>query len=95
MGYYIDTPTMGSNLKADDLIFNYGAETFTGDYDDIPTGKTAVCVISNWLFDAAGIAYNKDEFKALTDPTDPRPKTVLLLNTSTVTELCPEVIEVL
>lgn len=45
---------------------------------EIPQPKTfqpnLVCVIDNGFFGAAGYCYNEGEFKAFTDPTDPRPK---------------------
>ena len=62
-------------------------------FEDIPEGKTMVCVVSNPMFDAAGIAYDSSEFEAFREAGDSRPKTWLLLDTDLAKDLCPKYAE--
>jgi len=89
MGYYIETPL--PTWKAQQLQDLYGAEPYTGTFEDIPEGKVAVCVVQNGLFDAAGILYDEGEFDAFAEPDDPRSKTLLQLDKAKAIELCPHV----
>ena len=53
-------------------------------------------MVQNGLFDAAGICYDENEFKAFTaDPSDTRPKDLLTLDKDTALRLCPHAAEVL
>lgn len=91
MGYYIETPL--PIAKALQLKELYGAESYSGTFEDIPEGKVVVAVIQNGPFDAAGICYDADEFEAFSEADDPRPKDLLLLDKDKAIELCPKVAE--
>jgi hypothetical protein len=92
MGFYIQTDRNVG--KATRLLELYPDRVATGgaltSFEDVPEGKTAVCVVSNPMFDAAGIAYDSDEFEAFSEPGDPRSKTWLLVDTDLANELCPD-----
>jgi hypothetical protein len=52
--------------------------------------------VENQLFEAAGIAFNPDERDAfLPTATDRRPRTWVMLPKTKVTELCPDVSDML
>lgn len=90
MGFYIETDC--NTGKAARLIELYPDKvTRAGglsSFDDIPVGKTAVCVVNNGLFEAAGITYDSTEFDEFNNPRDVRPKTWLLMDTDLAKELC-------
>ena len=92
MGFYIET---GTNVgKADRLLEQYPQRVMSGgaitSFEEIPEGKTMVCVVSNPMFDAAAVAYDSSEFEAFREAGDPRPKTWLLMDTPLAEELCPD-----
>lgn len=89
MGYYIETPGQ-SILKARYLQQHHNAELASPSWPP-PEGKVLVCVVQNGLFDAAAIAYDKEEMHAFDRPSDMRPKTWLLLPRETVIKLNPSV----
>lgn len=93
MGYYIETPSRYD--KAYQLQALHGATIHTGSFEDVPAGRTLVCVVQNGLFDAAGIVYDEDEYQAFNYYPDPRPKTWLTLPTEKVLELNPSVAHML
>ncbi len=98
MGYYIEGPARG---KASFLVGTYGAirtpkheceqhllsAQHNGGVDILNGAKAVVCVVDNGIFDAAGYAFNYEEFKAFTLPSDPRPKEFLLMDKAKVHEL--------
>ena len=76
MGFYLETPE--SRRKADQLIGASGAiERLATNAWPAPDGFMVVVVVSNPFFDAAGIAFDKQEFDEFTDPDDNRPKRFL------------------
>lgn len=87
MGFYIETPAPRG--KAQWLLDNAGALEVSapaaGRPDSIP-----VVVVDNGPFEAAGIAYDEDEFKAFLRP-DGRRRTFLLVPREQVLRLCPAV----
>ncbi len=88
MGYYIEVPQPFN--KADQMYDIYEAQTVVGPYIEIPEGKTLLCVVSNAFFDAIGIMFDEQEMRAFADPTDPRPKTWMLIDTDLARDLCPD-----
>jgi hypothetical protein len=75
MGKYINSTSKGQmNTSANDkalALIQDGAQVIPQPKEFIPN---LVCIIDNGFFGAAGYCYNEGEFKAFTDPTDPRPK---------------------
>lgn len=88
MGYYIETGKLHD--KAHDIIAKHGgvlvdqgtARAMVADPD-----TAVVIVVDNGLFEAAGFAYDKQEFEAFTHVSDQRPKQFLLLKRSTAIAL--------
>lgn len=72
MGYYINSTSKGVPLpkcnKADYLILD-GAKEVKAEFQ-----PNLICVVENGFFDAAGYAFNKDEFEVFNDPGDYRSK---------------------
>jgi SAM-dependent MidA family methyltransferase len=87
MGLYIEVPK--NFHKTEQLRRLYNAELIAQPQEfDPPAGKTFVCVVSNPLFDAAGICFDKREFEAFTDTRfDNRPRDWLLMDTEVVKRL--------
>lgn len=81
MGYYIETDS--PHNKADWLFRNANASS-TPQPNHIP-----VVVMDNGYFEAAGIAFDKSELDAFTDPSDHRPKTTVYVPRDEVVRLCP------
>jgi len=81
MGFYIQTPE--AKGKANHLVKAYGASRLrvTPQWNEVPEGKAAICVVDNGAFEAAGLAYSEEELRAFSEPTDRRPKTWLLMET--------------
>jgi hypothetical protein len=83
MGYYIQTQ---ENTGKAARICDSWADTeiissAPASYQDIPEGKALVVVVENQLFEAAGVVYNEQEFRAFTDTVhDHRPRTYLLMD---------------
>lgn len=92
MGYYIEGP-----LKKVEHIQALGGIPFTlyTPWAELPTGMVPVIVVSNGMFDAAGIAYNEGEYRAFMDPLDTRSKRGFLLPKDVVLAQTPGVIRVL
>jgi len=90
MGYYLNAKDLPSGGKAAALVNRYGAEVVVGPrprFEEIPEGMAAVVVIENGPWDAAGLAYCKEEYKAFLDPEDMRPKRLLLVPKDTAYKL--------
>lgn len=87
MGYYIEGPTKG---KAKYIVDNFNGEIVMYSHAHAVIRKPNVAVIivlDNGPFEAAGYAYDEDEFHAFTLAMDNRPKTFILMNRSKANEL--------
>lgn len=66
MGYYINETSKGDALPAKGKL-----EKLLEDGATIVDGKTfqenMVCVVENWMFDAAGYAYSEEEMAAFNE----------------------------
>lgn len=90
MEYYIETPS--NKGKADWLISNTKAEerssALKGSSTHIPV---VVVVVDNGIFEAAAIAYDKQELDAFCLVTDTRKKRFLLVPVEEIIKLQPRV----
>jgi hypothetical protein len=89
MGYYIETASHKNKaqwLRDNAKAVNAPGERNIGTHDMIP-----VVVVDNGPFEAAAIAYDRNELEVFTDRTDPRPRECLLVPRDEVIKLCPEV----
>lgn len=82
MGYYIQT---GSNMgKVNFLRSNYGAEPISEAMARTVVAESAdsaiIVVVDNGDFEAAGLAYDSDEFRVFTHPADGRGKAFLRMD---------------
>lgn len=86
MGYYIQGPTLG---KAKFIIENYGAERISepDSFTDISSDKALICVVSNYVFEAAGFCHNQREFDEFTYEGDARAKEWLIMDIDKAKEL--------
>lgn len=78
MGYYINQingKLLPTHNKADFLIEN-GATIVEG---KVEFQENLVCVVENFLFDAAGYIYSNFELEEFNNPYDKRPKTWLIV----------------
>lgn len=105
MGYYLNGGKLGNRGKGLTLVEEYGAlpmcviqgaSIYEGSvipHEDIPDDKCAIVVAMNGPFDAAGVAYSKEEYEHFVKltPLDPRPKIVLLMDKSVVRELVDQI----
>lgn len=78
MGKYLNQDLNGKPLqsknKARDLIASGATKT------DATFKEDLVCVVENGpIFDAAAYCYSEREFQNFNDPSDPRPKTWLIV----------------
>jgi hypothetical protein len=89
MGYYIDTPH--NKNKAKWLVDNCDAVKLPILHKDshVSPGYVPVIVIDNEYFEAAGIAFDRDELEVFTSLRDGRPKQFLYMPRNKVIELCP------
>lgn len=79
MGYYINQingKILPTKNKAQFLLEN-GAKKIEG---DLKFQENLVCVVENFLFDAAGFAYSEMEMDSFNNPYDKRPKTWLIVS---------------
>lgn len=83
MGYYIETGERKG--KAAWLVKNAN-----GSMEKRP-GDIPVVVLDNGPFEAAGIAYDAEEFEAFTSPDDLHKKTIIYVPEADVVRLCPSV----
>lgn len=88
MGYYIETHS--THDKAATILSKVeGAELVDGTprWEDLPEGRAYICVVDNRIFEAAAFAYDADEFKVFSDPSDYRPKQWLTIPRETAEHL--------
>lgn len=81
MGYYINTNVNRGKTKF--IIDNYGGKLVGFAIAEIAMTDPATAVIvvmDNGLFEAAGYAFNQDEFKKFTYPDDTRRKQFILMD---------------
>jgi hypothetical protein len=85
MGHYINWTSKGVPVpalgKASFLVKSGDAAwvDLPRSFEDVPQDKLLVVVVSNGLFEAAGIVYSEDEYLAFSNPRDRRPKGWLLI----------------
>lgn len=83
MGYYIEGPTLG---KTDFLIKEYDAKEININEakEAFDQGFGIIFIVNNFLFDAAGYAYNKEEFnywyESLISGKDSRPYRIVKMD---------------
>ncbi len=79
MGYYIETK---DSNKVKEIVNNHGGRIIIQPekFEEIQMDEALICVVDNYLFQAAGFCYDEIEFKAFTSPNDDRPKTWLIMN---------------
>lgn len=89
MGYYIETPR--PIYKVEYLINTYSAEKIDYHLAKVlikeDAEKAIIVVVDNGYFEAAGYAYSEAELDAFMDPSDVRPKTILLMDKKLVLNL--------
>ena len=80
MGYYLQAPT--HHGKADHICKTHNGTIIPQPiyFKDVPVNKGLICVVDNGPFEAAGFAYNENEFLAFSREDDYRPKTWLLID---------------
>lgn len=92
MGFYIEVPS--ATNKAGQLMKLYGAVNIglpPKKLADIPKDKVLVCVVSNGLFDAAGICFSESELEEFKETRTGRPRTWLTMDLEKVCELKPQI----
>lgn len=77
MGYYIQTGELLG--KATFIVNHYGAELVDAP-KILPVDKAIICVISNGLFEGAGLCYSQAELEEFRDDKTGRPKVFLLMD---------------
>lgn len=92
MGFYIQTS--GPHNKAQWLIANCEAKAVTLGSEP-PKGYVPVVVVNNGPFEAAGIAFNKQELGVFSNPKDTRQRVQLILTRAEILKQCPMVEELL
>jgi hypothetical protein len=58
-------------------------------WDGCPEGMLPVCVVDNFIFEAAAVAYSKQEFEKFGHPDDKRPRRWLYVPIETIRQLAP------
>ena len=84
MGYYIDPEDMSKEefLVRKGLILDEAPVVHEAD------DRTAVCLINNGPFTAAGIMFSKNELAEFTNPKDYRPKQWYMVKNSDLAPFC-------
>ncbi len=84
MGYYINPPDMSKEefLVCKGLLLDEAPVVHEAD------DRTAVCLVDNGLFTAAGICYSANELAAFADPRDYSPKHWYMVKNSDLTKYC-------
>jgi len=60
------------------------------DFSSIPKDKVLVCLVDNYIFQAAGVAYDEREFIEFNSPDDDRPKTWFLIDREKARAIAPQ-----
>ena len=80
MGFYIEMGISSGKeewlLKSHNAILTRCPDSF----DDIPPDKGLICVVDNYIFEAAAYCFSESELKAFSDLSDHRPKKWLLVD---------------
>ncbi len=84
MGYYINPEDMSKEefLVCKGLLLDEAPAVHEAD------DRTAVCLVDNGPFTAAGICYSADELVVFANPWDYRPKRWYMVKNSDLTEYC-------
>ena len=86
MGYYIETD--GHFEKAEKIAAKHNGRIVTQDEaSKLVESHGVICVVKNELFEAAGFAYDQNEFDAFTSPSDYRHKTFVVIDRELAKEL--------
>lgn len=90
MGYYIECEHPVG--KAMQICRDHGAERSTWAecrevVQNATSDKAVIVVVNNGMFEAAGFAFDVDEFKAFTLPDDERPRSFLIMDRKKAEEL--------
>lgn len=80
MGFYIQVPENKDKAKQIEVEYNGTIIPPPSSFSEIPLDKALIVVVDNEFFEAAGYAYNEQEFLEFTDPNDPRPKQFVLID---------------
>ena len=82
MGLYLEVAA--NQNKADQVMRLYNAVIVEPPevIEDVPENYTLLCVVQNPMFDAIAICQDDMDLIDFRDPSDPRPKTWLLIETS-------------
>ena len=89
MGCYMKEFGEGNTNKIDILVNKHSAKILLNpEYVDPSSGKVTVCVVSNGLFDAVGVAYDQEEFDRFMRP-DGRARVWLSIDRAVVEQFSP------
>lgn len=90
MGLYIEVPRNKGKVRqieeSDERVLNIG--TKPPEWNEVPEGFFAVCVVDNGPFEAAGVAYNERELEEFAYP-DGRKRCWLFVPEDVVRRLAP------
>jgi len=87
MGYYIQVPEHLDKAEQIEAIYDGMIIPQPTSFDKIPKDMALIVVVRNQDFEAAGFAYDEEEFVVFTDPRDSRPKKFVLMNRVMASEL--------
>lgn len=90
MGWYVKSEEeTGEDFgKAQYLVEKYGGRVVSqSEAQKLVDTEGVVVVMDNGIFEAAGFAYDIDEFNAFTGPDDPRPRTFVVMDRNKVKDL--------
>lgn len=93
MGFYLNGFNEFAHNKAALLIEKHGAERIShatpSEFINPSSGRVMVCVVANFAFEAAGVAFDEAEFKEFSNPRDDRPKEWLSVDRKVAEGFCP------
>ena len=87
MGFYIQVPEHFGKAEQIEALYDGMIIPKPNSFDLIPLNMALIVVVRNQQFEAAGFAYDEEEFVAFTDPGDLRPKKFVLINRVMASEL--------
>jgi len=87
MGYYVNVPEHKNKVAQIESLYGGKRIQKPVEFADIPHDKALIVVVDNGAFEAAGFAYNAEEFREFTSPDDWRPKEYVLLDRDKTFEL--------